>query len=270
VSVRGGSRRFIATVFGAVAAVASLSGCRADIATSITVSESGNGSISVVVTADADAARSAPELADSLNLDDLRDAGWDVSVQNPTPAGGLSVTLMHDFATPADGTALLARLAGPDGPYRDLALVRNGGLTSAVYEFSGNGGLPQGLAGFADDEALALLGGPPFAETLAASGLSLTDALGVSLRVTLPGAPNAPDTATLTSEDELTTTFEWTVPVDGSNVALAASTQDRNLSALIASIAADGLLVLIIVLAVAAVAYVGSVVYRRSRPTPGS
>lgn len=269
-SVRGGSRRFIATMFAAATAVVMLSGCRVDVATSVTVSDTGSGSVSVVVTADADAVSMAPELASSLNLDDLRDAGWNVSVQNPTPTGGLSVTLTHDFATPEDATTLLARLALPSGPYRELTLEREGGLTTAVYRFSGTGGLPQGLAGFADDEALALLGGPPFAESLAANGLALTDALGVSLQVTLPGAPSAPGTATLTSEGDLATTFEWNVPVDGSNVAIAASTQDRDVSALVVSIAADVLLVLILLLAVAAVAYVVSVVYRRSRHTPGS
>jgi hypothetical protein len=270
VSARGGTRRFIATVFAAATTVVMLSGCRVDVATSVTVSETGSGSVSVVVTADADAVRSAPELASSLNLDDLREGGWNVSVQNPTPTGGLSVTLTHDFATPEDATTLLARLALPSGPYRDLTLERTGGLTSAVYRFSGNGGLPQGLAGFADDEALALLGGPPFAESLAASGRALTDALGVSLRVTLPGVPSAPNTATLTNEGDLATTFEWNVPVDGSSVDIDANTKDRDLSAFVASIAADGLLVLIVLLAAVAVAYVGSVIYRRSRHTPGS
>lgn len=269
-SDRGGSRRFLAATFTAVAAVLSLSACRVDIATTVNVAESGSGSVSVVVTADADAARSAPELATSLNVDDLRAAGWDVVVQNPTPDGGLSVTLTHDFATPDGGTALLAQLAGPSGPYRELVLSRSGGLSNVTYDFAGKGGLPQGLAGFADDEALALLGAPPFAETLTASGLSLTDALGVSLRVTLPGTPTAPTSATLTRADDLTTTFEWSLPVDGSDVALSANTKDRNFSALVTSIVADAFLVLIVLLAVAAIAYAGSVVYRRSRSTPGS
>jgi hypothetical protein len=251
VSIRGGSRRVVANLLVAFTSLTLLPACRVDIATTVNVAESGGGTISVIVTADAEVVRGAPELATSLSVDDLRAAGWDATVQNPTADGGLSLTLTRGFTKPDEANEYLAQLSGANGPLRDLRLSREGG--------------------FADDDALAALGVAPFASTLAASNLSLGEALGVTLRVLLPGSPLGTSSGAVTRDDEdLSTTFTWTVPVDGSSLDLTAGTRNRNISELLASIAANGFLVLIVLLAIAFVAYCGSVIYRRSRSTPGS
>lgn len=270
-SIRGGSRRVVANLLVAFTALTLLPACRVDIATTVNVAESGGGTISVIVTADAEVVRGAPELATSLSVDDLRAAGWDATVQNPTADGGLSLTLTRGFSKPDEANEYLAQLSGANGPLRELRLVREGGFGDATYAFSGTSGLPQGLAGFADDEALAALGVAPFASTLAASNLSLGEAFGVTLRVLLPGSPLGTSSGSVTrNEEDLSTTFTWTVPVDGSSLDLTAGTRNRNISELLASVTANGFLVLIVLLAIAFVAYCGSVIFRRSRSTPGS
>lgn len=261
-------------VIGLTLAVVVLSGCRVDLATSVTVAENGSGTISVVVAADADAVRSAPELATSLNVDDLRAAGWTVDVQNPAANGGLSVVAARTFATVDEASLFLSQLSGDNGPLRNIALTRTGGVNDASYQFSGVGGLPQGLAGFADAEALTALGGAPFAAALAEQGGVLGDVLGVSLALTMPGEPVdiSETTATLTPRqtDDASTTFTWNLALDASDSRLTAFTRDRDISAMVAWYVARGLLVFMILLIAAATAYIATVVYRRSRSTPAS
>lgn len=261
-------------VIGLTLAVVVLSGCRVDLATSVTVAENGSGTISVVVAADADAVRSAPELATSLNVDDLRAAGWTVDVQNPAANGGLSVAAARTFATVDEASLFLSQLSGDNGPLRNIALTRTGGVNDASYQFSGVGGLPQGLAGFADAEALTALGGAPFAAALAEQGGVLGDVLGVSLALTMPGEPVdiSETTATLTPRqtDDASTTFTWNLALDASDSRLTAFTRDRDISAMVAWYVARGLLVFMILLIAAATAYIATVVYRRSRSTPAS
>ena len=259
---------------GLTLAVVVLSGCRVDLATSVTVAENGSGTISVVVAADADAVRNAPELATSLNVDDLRAAGWTVDVQNPAANGGLSVVAARTFATVDEASLFLTQLSGDNGPLRNITLTRTGGVNDASYQFSGVGGLPKGLAGFADADALTALGEAPFAAALAEQGGVLGDVLGVSLALTLPGKPGDTGETTATiaprQADDASTTFTWNLALDSSDSPLTAFTRDRDVSAMVAWYAARGLLVFIIVLVAAAMAYIATVVYRRSRSIPAS
>ena len=261
-------------LIGLALAVVVLSGCRVDLATSVTVAQNGSGTISVVVAADADAVRNAPELATSLNVDDLRAAGWTVDVQNPAANGGLSVVAARTFATVDEASLFLTQLSGDNGPLRNITLTRTGGVNDASYQFSGVGGLPKGLAGFADADALTALGEAPFAAALAEPGGVLGDVLGVSLALTLPGEPGeiGETTATIAPRqaDDASTTFTWNLALDSSDSPLTAFTRDRDVSAMVAWYVARGLLVFMIVLVAAAMAYIATVVYRRSRSTPAS
>jgi len=271
VSPADGLRRRTTTVLIAATAVLLLSACRVELATTVNVAENGSGTITVVTTADADAVRAAPELADSLALDDVKAAGWEVTVQNPTADGGIAVTLTRPFSNTDEANVFLSQLSGESGPLRALSLTRSGGMNDTTYVFTGTGGLPSGLAGFADDDALAALGGAPFADAIAAQGTTLGDALSVSLRLTMPGTVTETNGETAPrASDDLTTSFSWSIPVDGTDVSFSASTQDRNFGALVASFAARGLLGLLVVLVAAAVVYLATVVQRRDRSTPSS
>ena len=248
-----------------------MTACRVDLATTINVAENGSGSITVLATADAAALRLAPELPDALNIDDLQAAGWEVTVQNPTADGGLSVTARREFATVDEATMFLSQLSGENGPLREISIVRTGGVNDSTYAFSAKGGLRDGLAGFADAEALVSLGGAPFAETLSSSGVALSDVLGMSLSLTMPGEPvDTNGTTTARTEDDLTTTITWTIPVDAADAPLAATTRARDVSALVSWFAARVFLIVMILFVAAVFVYITTVVHRRNRSAPGS
>ncbi|MGA1312640.1 MAG: hypothetical protein ACO30L_06100, partial [Ilumatobacteraceae bacterium] len=126
---------------GAALMLLALSACQVQISADINVTENGSGQVTVVVIADGATLRAAPELVDSLQLDDLRDAGWTATVQKPTADGGAGVTLVHSFNTPNEATVLLTELSGPRGPLRDFVLERTGRTNDSTFTFTGVGGL---------------------------------------------------------------------------------------------------------------------------------
>ena len=270
-SVPDGLVRRIVGISSAVLSVFVVSACQVDLSTTVNIAENGSGTITVVATADAAAVRAAPELATSLNVDDLVAAGWTVETQSPSTDGGLTIVLQHAFAQPDEATVLLSQLSGDRGPLRAVTLTRTGNLNDAAYQFSGVGGLPDGLAGFADAEALAALGGAPFAAALAQSGGALSDVLTISFALTMPGEP-LDTTAAITPRqaDDASTTFTWSIPLDATENMLEATTRDRDVSAMVAWYGARILLLILVLLVVCAVVYIATVVYRRTRPTPAS
>ena len=267
----GRLRRAIVPGVAAVLASLSLGACKVDLETNITVIDNGSGSLVVTATADSEALKRAPELSESLNLDDLRDAGWNIDVRNPNVDGGLTVMAERDFANVDEATFFLSQLSGESGPLRGVSLVRTGGTNDAMYTFSAKGGLPNGLAGFADTEALAVLGGNPFQEAIERSGRLIGDMLSVAVRLTMPGDVTQASSAALPrTDDEPFSFFEWDVPVDGGEILLAATTRDRDLSAIVLTVVARVLLVILIILVAGAVLYIATVVQRRNRSTPAS
>lgn len=267
--LRSGVVHRIARVASASFAILVLAGCQVDLATTVTVGQNGSGSIVVTARVDAATVAAAPELATSLNLDDLRAAGWDTEVVSPTADGGVQVTLRRTFATTDEATMLLTQLSGDNGPLRNLALVRTGSTNDARYSLAGQAGLPMGVAGFADSEALELLGAAPFAASLAAVGTPLSEALIMDFTITMPGKMETNNAASvLATDDDVSTTFTWTIPVDQSELSLSAATRDRDVSAMLASYVAKAFLVLMILLVAGAVMYIASVAYRRKNSTP--
>lgn len=255
-----------------------LSACQVNLTTTVNVAENGSGTIVIVATADAEAVGAAPELLTALNVDDLETAGWTMDVQSPAANGGLTVTLQRPFATTDEATYFLSQLSGERGPLRNVVLTRTGDVNDAAYQLSAVAGLPDGLAGFADSQALVALGGAPFAAALTERGASITDVLSMSFQVTLPGEPvdsassDAVNSAALTPRevDDPFSTFRWTLPVDQTEQTLLATTRDRDVSAMVASYAAKALFVLLILLVAIAVLYLATVAYRRSNSTPAS
>jgi hypothetical protein len=165
----------------------------------------------------------------------------------------------------------LSQLSGENGPLRNLSLVRTGSTNDARYSVAGQSGLPKGLAGFADGEALALLGTAPFAAPLATQGISLEEALTMNFTITMPGKVGSNNAASVFgADDDVSATFTWAIPVDQTELALSASTRDRDVSAMLASYVAQAFLVLLILLVAGVVLYVASVAYRRKTSTPAS
>lgn len=189
-----------------------LTGCRLDVVAEVTVDPDGTGSIVVVAEADAALVEQVPTISDDLVLDDVIEAGWVVDGPNPTPDGGLILTLSHDFDGKDEATNLLRSL-GP--PFNDPVLGRGQNGDVATTTVRAKLGLPDGFAAFADDDLVNAVGGVPFADQFDAAEVDPTTAMSAVLRVSLPGDVVNEETNAEVLDDG---TLQWTIPLDGSTI----------------------------------------------------
>jgi hypothetical protein len=133
-------------------------GCRVQIETKIDVGLDGKGTITQGIGFDDAALKRVGNPAQALSADDLVDAGWEVDAASKE--GDLTwIRVHHSFTTPEEGTALLAQLSGPDGPYRDMLIKRSSGVFSTSVNVAGQIDTTAGLAMFGDAQLAAALGG---------------------------------------------------------------------------------------------------------------
>ena len=133
-------------------------GCRVQIETKIDVGLNGKGTITQGIGFDDAALKRVGDPAQALRADDLVQAGWEVDAASKE--GGLTWIRVHQsFETPEEGTALLAQLSGPDGPYRDMLIKRSDGLLSTSVKVTGQIDTTAGLAMFGDQQLATTLGG---------------------------------------------------------------------------------------------------------------
>ena len=118
-----------------------------------------------------------------------------------------------------------------------------------------------GLAAFADPDVLAAIGATPYAEQVAASSSSPSQAVGVTVRATLPGTINS---ATGTVKDG---SVSWIVPLDGSQLDLATTAIDDHGTARIWGLASNVALMALIGWCIVAAAFISWVVRQRRRRT---
>lgn len=193
-----------------------LGACRVDANLDVEMAENGSGVIALTAVADAELVARAPGLADDLRFDDLVGAGWTVQGPAPTADGGLSIVVRHSFSTPEEATALLSSVNGPDGPLLDVLLGRSVGERSVTLSMGGFAGVTSDLAAFADADLLTSVGATPWAAELAASGLTLDEALSLTVSAGLEGEMES--IAGVMGDDGR---IRWSVPLDGSLVDLA-------------------------------------------------
>jgi hypothetical protein len=127
-------------------------------------------------------------------VDDLRAGGWDV--QAPSRENGTtSIRAVKPFATPAEGSAILDELTGPDGPFRDFELRIDEGVLRTEHAVTGTVDLTGGPHAFGDDELRAALGGDPFGDTVARieqeENRPVADMVSFRVTVDVPGAEPA-------------------------------------------------------------------------------
>ncbi len=133
-------------------------GCRVQIETKIDVGLNGKGTITQGIGFDDAALKRVGDPAQALRADDLVQAGWEVDAASKE--GDLTWIRVHQsFETPEEGTALLAQLSGPDGPYRDMLIKRSDGLLSTSVKVTGQIDTTAGLAMFGDQQLATTLGG---------------------------------------------------------------------------------------------------------------
>ena len=211
----------------AVAAIV-LSSCRVDTSVLLVVKPNGSGTVTVRAVADAALVAKAPNLAADVRVTDLKEAGWKVSGPTGGDDGSLSVELSRSFRTPAEATAILAQINGPNGPLHAIGLARTGSSTNSTWTLTGRLEVAGGMKAFADDNTVQLLGGAPYADDIKAMGLDLGDAVGVSFNASLPG--KVASTTGLASNG----TISWKVPMDGSATDVATTVDNVDVAASIA------------------------------------
>jgi hypothetical protein len=116
-----------------------------------------------------------------------------------------------------------------------------------------------GLAAFADPDVLSAVGATPYAEQIDASSASPSEAVGVTVRASLPGKITS---ATGTVKNG---TASWIVPLDGSHFDLSTTAIDDHGTARIWGVAASVALIALIAWCAVAAAFITWVVRQRKR-----
>lgn len=233
-------RTTVTRIAAIAVAVVALSSCRVDSTISLKVNPNGSGTVTVIITADKEIVAKTKSLETDLRTDDLKAAGWKVGKLVSLKDGGLSLTVAHDFRTPSEATAVLAQINGARGPLQQVLLSRTGKDTKSTWKISGTLEVNGGLAAFADDAAIKLLGDAPYAGELAASGLDLGKAVGITFEASLPGKV---DTTTGLQSDGLIT---WRVPMDGSSTDIATSSTNVAIGSSVARVGRVAILALLV------------------------
>lgn len=223
-----------------VLAVAALSSCRVDSTVSLQVNPNGSGNVTVVVTADKELVAKTTSLEADLHVADLKAAGWQVDKPIKTSAGGLALTMVRPFGTPGEATKVLAQVNGSRGPLKNVVLSRTGKDTKSTWKIDGKLEVNGGLEAFADDATITLLGEGPYASELAASGVDLGKAVGITFTATLPGKIDA--TTGLQQEGSIV----WRVPMDGSSTDIASTSTNVAVASSIARVGRVLLLALLV------------------------
>lgn len=207
----------------AVCALA-LTACRLDLTVDVDMQPDGTGTVTVEAVADAELVAQVPDLVDDLRLDDAIANGWVVAGPTPLEGGSMSIQLVHDFHS-AEELASVLNSIGP--PLTDMQAARTtdpndpGGPTTNAVD--GTLVLANGFESFADAALIEAVGGLPFGDTIAASGLAPEQAMSFTFRVSLPGELVSSETGTEVDGGVI----EWEAPLDGTPVDLLTQTVQR-------------------------------------------
>lgn len=250
---------------GLLGLIVSLTACRLDTLVTVDVRPNGSADVAVTLTADPALAAAVPDLAAQVETDDLAAAGWTVEEPTPTDEGGLRMRISRRVETVEDLVATLDDLSAEFGPLKDVTLDREGKVDDSTWTLRGRLEVNGGLSAFADAGLLSVIGLPPFSDAVAESGLELGQAVGLTLRVRLPG--ELVSTTGVTEGD----VAQWTATFDGGTQEIVAVSQNTAVAATVGRVVAPVLGWLLIVwLVVMAALSAAVVVARRRRGTPAS
>jgi putative hydrolase of the HAD superfamily len=162
-----------------------VAGCRTDVTVDVDVAEDGSGTVTATLEFDAEAASAVLDLQRAgLALEDLFQAGWQITPPTATENGSIVASATKAFGTPAQFSEVMAELTGDGGLVSGFTLTRSKSFATVDYVVEGTL-RPDGLEPFADPELLASLGRPL---TEIADGYGATPAeVSVTLRIGLPG-----------------------------------------------------------------------------------
>ena len=162
--------RFPPLAFGLLALLVT-GGCRTTAEITLDVDEAGRGGVTVAVELDDAAAARVGDLSGLVAADDLRDAGWEISVAERRVLARKSVRSPDELDTALDE---LGR------PFAGLSFERRQTFARTSVAVAGSVDLARGVSEFGDEELQRLTG--------SATGVDVPpEALELSLRVDLPG-----------------------------------------------------------------------------------
>jgi hypothetical protein len=185
-------RRVVARVVGLVVLAGLVGACQVDVRIDVAVAGDESGEIALAVELDEAAADEVPDLADALDVGDLRRAGWEVSIvdRSGEPGGGAIVEAVRPFGSLEEAAAVAEELTGADGPLT-LAFDRRQGVDVTAFSVVGDLDLTQGLAAFSDVGLRDVLGGAGLGvdeeELERRAGRPLDQAVRIRLDADLPG-----------------------------------------------------------------------------------
>ncbi|HEX9259584.1 MAG TPA: hypothetical protein VF855_08600 [Acidimicrobiales bacterium] len=198
-----------------------LTGCRLDIAVNVTMDEQGAGTVQVRATADKELLDKEPSALGDLRVQDLRAAGWSVDGPVIQSDGSALLVATKGFADPSEGTAVLAELSSPEGPWRELKLQQGVRFGTVDSSLSGHM-VAVGPDAFSDQNLVDLVDGLPLPEM----GDPIADGtLVLSLTAQLPGTARTQTGEGIVGDDQSTVT--WTVK-PGTDTAFSAQFERRD------------------------------------------
>jgi hypothetical protein len=177
----------------AVVVLAVLGGCRLEVDLNVTVERDGSGRVEVVAALDPEALRRAGgDLEAVLALDDLVEAGWEVTGPATEGDGFTRVRVSKGFDSPEASQSVLAEITGDDGPFQGFAVGRDRSFARTRWTFEGTVDLSGGLEDFGDEDLAAELDGEPIGRSVEELeeqlGATLDRLVGLRVSVRLPGA----------------------------------------------------------------------------------
>ena len=235
-----------------------LSACRLDVTVTVAMEPDGTGVVTMVATADDELIQQVPDLVDDLRLDDAIANGWVIDGPVVADGGGLTITLTHEFHS-AEELANVLTSIGP--PLTQMAAARTVVDEQTTNAINGELVLSNGFETFADADLVQSVGGLPFAEEFAGSGLTASEAMSFTLRVALPGELISAETGTEVDDGII----EWQAPLDGTSVNLYTATVQRPASEASnwAGPLSTGALIALVVWVVVAAAFIVFVIVAR-------
>ncbi len=242
-----------------------LTGCDAEILTTIQVEDDGSGTVEVAVVLDPELARELPDLeAAGLALADADDSGWSVEPRELDDDGRTRIRAQKAFANPAQFAETMDEIAGSEGLFGGFSLVKESSFAQVSYAVNGRLAA-NGFSGFSDAELDALLGESleTFVERLNADPSQVN----VRLSLTLPGEvrPDGSNGTRLDQASDSTARFWSTTLSNSSEVIVQSESTTREIGPLVALGVAvlSGAVALLLALAV-----VLRVLQNRQKPAP--
>jgi len=201
-----------------LAAVLGLSACRVDATVDVAMQPDGSGTVTLTLVADQAVVQSTADLAGDLRFDDAIAAGWTVEGLVDTAEGGQQVVLTRPFSTAEEATALLRSLSGPGGPLHEVSITRTVTDDDITTALTGVARVDGGIDAFVDTEVLTAIGGSPFADDIAATGLSPSEVVVLTFNADLPGSATSQGGGS--PVDGRTDVLTWRIPLDGTQLDL--------------------------------------------------